>query len=172
MIPQILSDWITAKYKHSGWITLKQNDSGYARVHIGEDGKITRGPKELSGKTVKQLTNDTGKKQMNRNTREVIKEYKEDGVSISREDLESAIDVIYEGIEDESRSREKAKKFARQVANITQRDISRLENSHQDVTKIDGFDIAAERVADEFPELGLGVRGELLAYASRRCWGS
>lgn len=169
------------------WITIGghngSGDKGGARICIGRNGKILKGPAGLKGENIKSLgdkdatsarqaraahakalgksgrdlTEHEARKLGSKAHIEAHGHAKESArqAGVSTHDVLQNMPEAHKFRLEQHGLRESAKTRAREMAGMNAGVLARIENSHRDHSSVPGFDTAARTVAIEHPELGL-----------------
>lgn len=131
------------------WITLKPNDNGKGvPVHINSQGKITAGPKALTGRSLKTLGQQSVKTKRTNSLRDAARRH-----GLDQNELSETVDSLWPEIRKRHEEREELKLRARRLTGLTERDIARTENNYQDHSTVANFDTTADELAMEYPHL-------------------
>lgn len=114
------------------WITLKPHGNDRVGVHvlISESGLILRGPGELSGKHITQL-------------------------SAEHRRAETLRPAAHSYLVEQHTAHEAAKQNARRITGLHAGHLARIENKYRDHSSVPGFDTSSRTAAREIPDLGL-----------------
>jgi GNAT superfamily N-acetyltransferase len=179
--PELIDAKQFSTSSESGWITIGGHRGPDGKKHGGtpvkiSGGKITAGPKHLTGKTLKGLAKVKPHAELRRAVKSAAKEH-----DLPERDLHDAVEFVHSERAKIHGEREAAKESARKKTGLTAGDISRVANAGHDYSsahkvggatgdKLRHFDEYAQEVAREHPELGLGDPDDPHANFSEGLW--
>lgn len=139
-----------ARYE-CNWVTIGGQGNrqtgkreGGAPVCIDDRGIIEKGPKGLQRRSIKKLTQGPSKRE------QAIRESAASH-GVGRKELSKMVDAVWAEERELSKEREAAKRLAREMTGMTERDVARIENSGRDHSTVPRFDEVADEIANTYP---------------------
>lgn len=134
------------------WITVGAQSAGGGKRKGGtpvcvSGGKIVKGPKALSGKTLKGLSRQSVGTKRRQSIRGAAKAY-----GVDADELSKMVDEMWPEIRQQVQEREEFKQLVRQRMNMTEADVARIENGYRDYSTVHGIDDVANELAMDYPQ--------------------